>query len=212
LITASDLTPGPSTPPSTFKWVRNVNFDQSNVLPNLAGPGTIVPSTSITLNKSGIAYYNTPNGGVMNGSPYFTTPPILDGTKFFSQYFVWAIFDGTTNTPVVFPNGTSIDDLQNQLLVQISPSSLPFGIVNYPYPLPGVGTVQFHAGGGACTQPFTWSENAGVLDGIGLTLNPATGVLNGTPTQSGTFDFTLTMTDVNGRSVQFLYSITIQSP
>jgi hypothetical protein len=43
----------------------------------------------------------------------------------------------------------------------------------------------------------------------GLALSSG-GTLSGTPTQSGTFDFYLVMTDALGRSVQWYYSITIQ--
>ena len=32
-------------------------------------------------------------------------------------YFVWASFDGTTNDPVVYPDGKSIQNLEKQILV-----------------------------------------------------------------------------------------------
>jgi hypothetical protein len=43
----------------------------------------------------------------------------------------------------------------------------------------------------------------------GMTLSSA-GLLSGTPTQAGTFDFTLTLTDTQGRTVQWSYTIIIQ--
>jgi hypothetical protein len=201
LLSAADLTS------SGQKTVQNVNFDFSvNAGRGLAGPGTINPVTRITYDKAGPLYKNSADG---TGSPYFILNPgySADFTDYYSFYFVWASFDGTTNTPVVYPNGTSIDNLQNQLLVQFLPDILPLGISNVPY-----GPAELAATGGSFTPPFTWSENDGVLGGIGLTLESvdSKGVLSGTPTQSGAFDFIITLTDVNGRTVQWPYTITIQ--
>jgi hypothetical protein len=64
----------------------------------------------------------------------------------------------------------------------------------------------FTATGGAFTPPFTWSATGLPA---GLTVAPG-GTLFGTPTQSGTFDFTLQLTDVISRSVQWTFTITIQ--
>ncbi|SCF09367.1 Putative Ig domain-containing protein [Micromonospora saelicesensis] len=44
------------------------------------------------------------------------------------------------------------------------------------------------------TGPFAWSVSAGSLP-AGLTLDPVTGLLSGTPTVSGTFPFTVRVTD-----------------
>ncbi|MEV4119810.1 fibronectin type III domain-containing protein [Micromonospora sp. NPDC049645] len=49
------------------------------------------------------------------------------------------------------------------------------------------------------TAPFTWSVSAGRLP-AGLTLDPATGLLSGTPTVSGTFPFTVRVTDAFNQS------------
>ncbi len=35
--------------------------------------------------------------------------------------FLWGSFDGTTNAPVVYPNGTSLENLANEAVIQISP-------------------------------------------------------------------------------------------
>ena len=63
------------------------------------------------------------------------------------------------------------------------------GIVGAPY------SSSFVATGG--TAPYTFAITAGALPG-GLTLNPATGAVTGTPTTAGTFNFTVTATDSTG--------------
>jgi hypothetical protein len=44
------------------------------------------------------------------------------------------------------------------------------------------------------TAPFTWSVTTGTLP-PGLTMDPATGAITGTPTAAGTFDFTVMVVD-----------------
>ena len=202
LFSAEDLTGGPNTIPANPIAVRNLNFDEGNVLPNLAGPGTITPSTTIAFNKAGPVYFNSPLFTTMDGTSYFNQTPGGDiSDLFYAVYYVWASYDGTTNAPIVYPNGTSLDNLENQVLIQVSPSSLPQGFTDVPYQ-----SVTFTATGGSFTQPYTWSA---VDLPAGLTLSSA-GVLSGTPTQAGTFNFTLMLTDYVGRKVQWIYTITIQ--
>ncbi len=47
--------------------------------------------------------------------------------------------------------------------------------------------------------PFTWSLSAGTLP-AGVTLNPGTGLLSGTPTTAGSSTFTVKIVDANGAS------------
>jgi hypothetical protein len=212
IFSAADLATGPSSNPHpvVFNFTRNLNFDQSNILPGLAGPGLITPSTTITFDKVGPVYFNYT--GLMDGTPYFTETPGTDGSDlYYAFYFVWSSFDGTTNDPVVYPNGMSIQNLANEVLVQITPTSLPNGTKGVAYT-----PVTFTATGGAFaySPAPVWTTTAlpaaPPSSGLpsGLTLS-SSGTLSGTPTQSGTFDFYLIMTDSLGRSVQWFYSITI---
>ena len=204
LLSARDLTAGPGGVPVVGVWERNLNFDTANVLPNLAGPGTIIPSTTISFNKSGPVFFNA-FVDVLDGTPFFTESPGGDTVDlFYTGYFVWASYDGTTNAPVVYPNGTSIDNLENQIFVQVAPTSLPLGTKGVPYP-----TTTFTATGGALSPPFTWSLAFGSGMPAGMSL-ASDGTLSGTPTQTGTFDFILQLTDSLSRSVQFNYTIIIQ--
>ncbi|MGH8659896.1 MAG: putative Ig domain-containing protein [Gammaproteobacteria bacterium] len=72
-------------------------------------------------------------------------------------------------------------------------SSLPNGTVGQTY-----GPVTLQASSG-CKPPLTWSVGAGALP-PGLTLNAQSGVIGGTPTQAGTFNFTIKVTDSTGQS------------
>ncbi|MGA3285740.1 MAG: hypothetical protein ABSD57_14945, partial [Verrucomicrobiota bacterium] len=75
-------------------------------------------------------------------------------------------FDGTTNDPVVYPNGSSIQNLASQILIQIysTPSTLPAATNGFPY----IGA-QFSATGGE--TPYTWSLGSGTqLPVVGYTL------------------------------------------
>jgi hypothetical protein len=205
LFSAQDQASGPAAPPGVAYGSRNLNFDTANVLPGLAGPGTITTPTTITYDKVGPVYFNTPLD-TMDGTTYFNSTPGSDYTNlFYAVYFVWGSFDGTTNAPVVYPNGTSIDSLENEILIQVTPTSVPVGNNDVPYP-----AVTFTATGGSFSQPYTWSAT-GLPSGMTIVSNPDnTGTLSGTPEQVGTFVFTLTLTDSLGRSVQWNYSLTIQ--
>lgn len=205
LFSALDLTTGPPDPiHANFVFQSSVpGFDTANVLPGLAGPGTITPVTTVSFNKAGPIYFNS-FGDVMDGTPFFNQTPGGDvNDAYFAEYFVWASFDGSTNAPIIYPNGTSLENLQNQILVQISPTSLPDGRVDIDY-YDDQGVI-FTATGGAFTQPFTWSS-PNLPEG--LILSPD-GKLSGGATQTGTYDFIVRLTDHLGRSVEWAYTITI---
>jgi hypothetical protein len=82
----------------------------------------------------------------------------------------------------------------------ITTTGLPPGDVGVPYDL------QLTAVGG--TAPYTWSVASGTLP-PGLTLSP-TGKLSGTPTESGTFNFTIKVTDSIGAAVDEPFSEVIE--
>jgi hypothetical protein len=202
LFSAEDMASGPAAAPNVNIQIRNINFDTANVLPGLAGPGTITTPTTILFDKVGPVYLNE-GSDVLDGTPYFTDTPGADLTDlFYSWYFVWGSFDGTTNAPVVYPNGTSIAGLQTQVLIQISPASVPNGTNGVAY-----APTTFSVTGGSYTPPYTWSATGLPT---GLTVSSG-GTLSGTPSQSGTnIVFTLTLTDSLSRSVEWNYPITIK--
>jgi hypothetical protein len=76
--------------------------------------------------------------------------------------------------------------------LSITTTSLPGGVLNVSY------SAQLAAVGG--TAPYTWSIDSGSLP-PGLSLSGSTGAISGTPTTTGTFNFTVRGTDA-GNPVQ----------
>jgi hypothetical protein len=195
LFTAADLANGPDSDFGNAPYARNINFNTANVYPGLAGPGTIDPSTTVTFNKVGPVYANY--GPIYLTGPNDPTNPYrLD-----APYFLWGSFDGSTNDPVVYPNGTSIANLAAEVLIQIYPATLPNGTNGVAYP-----TVTLSATGGQ--TPYVWSLASGSTMPPGLNLSSG-GVISGLPTQSGQYVVTIQMTDAVNRTVAVNYSITI---
>ena len=92
----------------------------------------------------------------------------------------------------------TINPGQSQSL-QITTSGLTPGQQGEPY------TAAFAASGG--TQPYNWTVSSGALpSGISLTTS---GDLEGTPTATGTFTFSVQVTDVNNLSATGTFSLAI---
>ena len=192
---AQDLELGPAGGPTHGDiYSRNIVLNQANELAGHAGPGTIDPGTTITLNEVGPDY--------VNQSLFALFGPVEA-----NRWFIWGSFDGTTNTPIVYPNG-QVADLAAEALIQISPPppNLPMGTNGVAYN----NALTVISGGQA---PYNWaltSGSAGLPPGLSLSSN---GVISGTPTQSGTFDnIVVQMTDSTvpiARIVDLVYSITI---
>lgn len=88
-------------------------------------------------------------------------------------------------------------------VITVSPTTLPDGIVGVLY------SQVITASGGAA--PYTFTVTAGSLP-PGLALDPTTGVLSGTPTTAGPYNFTITATDMNGCLGSRNYTLLINGP
>lgn len=160
------------------------NYTRSTAYPGLAGPGIFEPGLQVTFNKVGPLY--------LNSGPAFNTE-----TDAFLN-FQWGSYDGSTNEPVVYPNTQSILNLNNILLMQVANPSLTTGQVGsgYSYTLLGSGGI----------APYTWAlvpSPFGLPSGLPPGLNLSSGgEITGTPTQSGTFDFIVRMTETNARFIE----------
>ncbi|MBR7635740.1 putative Ig domain-containing protein [Janthinobacterium lividum] len=91
--------------------------------------------------------------------------------------------------------------------ITIAPSTVPAAVVGSAY------SQSVTAANG--TGPYTYAISAGTLP-AGLTLNASTGVLSGTPTAGGVFNFTVRATDSSTGSGPYsgarAYSMTVTAP
>jgi hypothetical protein len=147
------------------------------------------------------------------GTPYLSSFNVSGGTG----PFVWTVVSGT------LPTGLTAQILNNTRTLQISGNATGKGVfpitvrvedpngnfyersatissIGFGVTLPPDGEVdepysfQFTASGG--TAPFVFSLNSGTLP-PGLTIS-STGLLSGTPTTGGQYDFIIRATDANG--------------
>ena len=110
----------------TSNWSNNAAVNGN---PSSAGPGTIVPQVHISFQKYGL--WETFETG---DSPPLNVPDI--------QIARWGIFDDSTNAPTTFPNGSTVDQV-NDLKVSLSlldPKAIAHGTFNWDVPLALGGT------------------------------------------------------------------------
>jgi hypothetical protein len=99
-----------------------LNYATANVLPNVNGPGTITPGAGVLSSGSELVFNST---GPVFGNIYAFNLDELTQQKLFA----WGSFDGSTNNPVVYPNGTSIENYELSKFVNVTPVYLPEGYV-----------------------------------------------------------------------------------
>lgn len=199
LMTAQDLA---TTPADALLGpggvARGITFDQSTANPGLAGPGVIQPATSggFIYNKVGPIYLNL-------------SPNFMDEQSAI-PLILWGSFDGSTNAPIVYPNGTSVLNLENQVLIQVHPPppGLPNGRLGVNY-----GTVfSGFTATGSFSPPATWSlapDSPGLPPGLTLLPNGTITGIPGPGTAGLTYDFIVRMRDSAARFVDTPYEITI---
>jgi hypothetical protein len=203
LIRAEDLaTESPSASGfGSFPVQRNLIFRTNSTSPNLFGPGTLEVGVDFVYNKVG---------------PLFGTftPFNLDETSHI-PLLTWGSFDGSTNLPVVYPNGTSTLNLETAVFIQVAPVYLPEGrVTSTPvqtnYYAGALGVTSYTP---AFTPPVTWAMapgSSGLPPGLALsTLNSTNGVISGVPTTTGTFDFVIRVTDSQARTTDRSYYIKV---
>jgi len=99
IFAAADIT-GTIVIPLLDRSVSFITNGNPNV--NIGGPGVIAPQMLVTFNKVGPFFLNQ-------------TEPFLDEITA-TKGFIWGSFDGSTNVPIVYPSGTSIKDLERNVL------------------------------------------------------------------------------------------------
>lgn len=139
-----------------------------------------------------------PPGLGFTGATLSGTPAALGSRTFKVKVTDQSIGNGTF--AVVIP--VTINVLTQVPLV-VSPSTLPNPVIGTAYSQ----TVSASGGSGG----YTFAISAGGLP-TGLSLNTATGVISGTPTGGGTFNFTIQATDGNSRTGVRAYTLTVPAP
>jgi len=112
------------------------------------------------------------------------------------------IYNNTTSavTSTNGGNGNSATATLSVASVTVAPTALPGGTYGSVYP-----NQTITASGG--TAPYTFAVTAGALPG-GLSLS-SSGVVSGTPSAAGTFNFTVTATDANSFKGSQAYTVVI---
>jgi hypothetical protein len=175
---------------------NNFAYNSTGRPGNQAGPGTIIDDdplpTLYILNRQFPIFQNTQASGTIFTTEAAQLP--IGG---------WGSFDGTTNAPVVYPNGSSVGHLED-LMFAPAPATptLPDGYIGQPY------AAQLLGKNG--TPPYTWSlapNSPALPDGLNISSD---GQITGVPSgPTAIYDFTLRITDSAGKFRDVQYTITI---
>ncbi|WP_431293912.1 beta strand repeat-containing protein [Pedobacter sp. P26] len=161
--------------------------------------GTVYPTQTIPVATGGTGPYTYTATGVPPGLTFNPTTREITGTP--TQPGIYTI-----PVTVVDANGNTITS--NYTVKITDPLLLPTatladGTTGTVY------TTQIIPGATGGTTPYTYSAT-----GLppGLTFNPSTRAITGTPTTIGTYTIPVTVTDADGKTVSTNYSITINNP
>jgi len=181
-----------------FLAFRSLGFNETAHSSSRAGPGTIEDGPAlgslIIFNKLAPLYANS----FANAGNFLVPNEVTQ-----SKVVALASFDGTTNAPIVYPNGTSLEELENLLLGPATTTpSLPNANIGLPY------SAQLSAIGGQA--PYTWAlapSSPGLPSGLNIS---SSGQITGAPAgPASIYDFTLRLTDSLGAFRDIQYTITV---
>jgi len=176
-------------------------------------PTLVLPPATLPTGTTGTAYTPTllpaPSGGT---APYTYTaanmPPGLTISPTTGEITGTPTLSGTFTFPVTLTDadGNTVNTNFTILVrdpLALAPATLSDGTAGRVYPAQIIPSAT--GGSGVYTYAATNVP-------AGLAFNPATREITGTPTQSGTFTFPVTVNDNEGRSATANYTITIKDP
>src|SRR5215467_1936438 len=158
--------------------------------------GQVASAYSTTLAAAGgtTPYSWSLSAGALPAGLTLSSAGTISGTPTASGSFSFTVkvTDATTPTAQTATQSLSLSIAAAVTAVHVTTSSVPSGQVGSAY-----STTLAAAGG---TTPYSWSLSAGALP-AGLTLSSA-GTISGTPTASGSFSFTVKVTDATTPTAQ----------
>ena len=166
----------------------------------LAGATTNQPYSATLSATGGTAPYSwSINTGKMTGFGVNQSTGVLSGTPTASGNFPInvTVMDSAKQTATAV---LSLSVAAAATPLKITSSGLTGGTANQSY------SAALGASGG--TTPYTWSITSGSLP-AGVSLNPATGVLAGTPTASGNFPINVTVMDSAKQTATAVLSLSV---
>ena len=185
-----EVTDSGPTPVSVTKALTLIVTNPLIVTTTLLSGGSVGVPYSATLQASGgVGSYSwsITSGGLPGGLSLNSSTGVISGTPTTSNKwnFTVQVTDSSTPAPQTATQSLSIS-IEPAML--ISTTALPDGTVSVNYSA----TLEQQYG----TLPLSWSlaSGSGNLPG-GLSLDPGTGVISGTPTTAGTYNFTVMVTD-----------------
>jgi hypothetical protein len=214
-----DIT-GTPTATGPFSFTIQVTDDAGNtgtraysVSISAAAVIIVVNPATLPNGTDGVAYSQTVSAGGGTGPYTFAvtagalpTGLSLDGNT--------GAITGTPTTPGSFPftitatDSASATGTRDYTVDIAAAPALTLGPATLPDPANGTAYSQTLVASGG-VGPYAFAVTAGALP-PGLTLNPATGEISGTPTAAGPFSFTITVTDDNGSTASVAYTVTVQ--
>lgn len=228
-LTSSGVLSGTPTAGGTFNFIITSTDSSTGTGPYTGSraytltvgvpPLTITPASGSLSGTAGTAYNRTftASGGT---SPYLYALTITAGTMPAGMSFntATATLSGTpTSAGTVTFNVVATDSssgggpysITGTYTLTVSAPSISVSPATLPNPAIATAYSQTVTAANG-TAPYTYAITSGALP-PGLTLT-SSGVLSGTPTAGGTFNFTITATDANSFTASRAYSVTIGAP
>ena len=208
-LATSSLSVGAHTITATYGTSGNFTTSTSaGLAQNVNQPPTITSGSSTTFapGKTGQTFTVNTTGFPTNASMSIATPgPLPGGVTLVNNNNGTATLGGTpaaltqNSSPYAFVitanNGITPNATQNFTLNIVCPAINVSGAIGSLTYNSAMSPATFTQSGGNGT--IVWSANP-ALTAAGLSINSSTGVINGTPNNTGTFSVTVTATDAGG--------------